>query len=253
MTVAAIHQPGYFPWYGLVEKIARADVFVVLDNVQFNRAAYQHRTLYSAAGAPKLLTLPVKKAGLLEEGRHIRDTELADTRAPSKHFETLKGRYRRSPGWNMLEAELSTMLRRQDSLLMDYALPSMRFTLEQFGVAPKLVFASDLACKGTKSALVIDIVKAVGCDTYLSGTGARAYQAAEEFEIEGIRLLYQKLHHPKWKQSHEGDFQAGCFALEWLIEEGQGARTAFAEHLERTAQNAFLTTDQLAAETEGSP
>jgi len=253
MTVAAIHQPGYFPWYGLVEKIARADVFVVLDNVQFNRAAYQHRTLYSSPGAPKLLTLPVKKAGLLEDGRHIRDIELADVRTPSKHFETLRGRYRRSPGWNVLEAALSVMLRRESPLLMDYSVPSLRFTLEQFGVAPKLVFASDLACKGTKSALVIDIVKAVGCDTYLSGTGAHAYQAAEEFDAAGIRLLYQNLHHPKWKQSHGGDFQAGCFALEWLIEEGAGACDTFSEHLKRTAQNAFLTPDQLAVKTEGLP
>ena len=57
--VVAIHQPAYLPWFGLVDKIARADVFVLLDTVQFNRRAYQHRTLYSTADGPRYLSLDV--------------------------------------------------------------------------------------------------------------------------------------------------------------------------------------------------
>ena len=33
--VVAIHQPNFLPWLGYFDKIARADVFVVLDDVQF--------------------------------------------------------------------------------------------------------------------------------------------------------------------------------------------------------------------------
>jgi hypothetical protein len=253
MTIAAIHQPGYFPWIGVIEKIARADTFVVLDNVQFNRAAYQHRTLYSASGGAKLLTLPVKKAGFLETGLRICDVELADARAPSKHFETLKGRYRKSPGWPALETQIMNILSIHSTKLLDYALETLRLTLRAFGIERRIVLASELGCCGAKSDLVLNLVRAVGCDTYLSGTGARAYQTPEHFEQANIRLLYQNLQHPHWQQSHGGHFQPGTFALEWILEEGKAAQDAFDRHLVETAANAFLAPGQVPTESGGLP
>ena len=37
MTILAAHQPQYLPWLGFFDKIAQADVFVLLDNVQFKK------------------------------------------------------------------------------------------------------------------------------------------------------------------------------------------------------------------------
>ena len=35
MKILATHQPQYLPWLGFFDKLDRADVFVLLDNVQF--------------------------------------------------------------------------------------------------------------------------------------------------------------------------------------------------------------------------
>ena len=42
--IVAIHQPCYLPWLGYLQRMAQADLFVVLDHVQFERANYQNRT-----------------------------------------------------------------------------------------------------------------------------------------------------------------------------------------------------------------
>jgi len=42
--LVAIHQPNYLPWLGYLDRMAKADLFVVLDHVQFERRNYQNRT-----------------------------------------------------------------------------------------------------------------------------------------------------------------------------------------------------------------
>jgi hypothetical protein len=39
----AIHQPNFFPWYPYFEKILRADIFVILQNCQFEKNNFQNR------------------------------------------------------------------------------------------------------------------------------------------------------------------------------------------------------------------
>ncbi|NMQ05969.1 hypothetical protein E4Q08_12220 [Candidatus Accumulibacter phosphatis] len=37
MVIISAHQPAYLPWLGYFDKIARADVYVFLDTVQFEK------------------------------------------------------------------------------------------------------------------------------------------------------------------------------------------------------------------------
>lgn len=42
-VTCAIHQPNLFPRTSTLRKIASADIWIILDDVQFNRHDYQHR------------------------------------------------------------------------------------------------------------------------------------------------------------------------------------------------------------------
>jgi hypothetical protein len=57
--LVAIHQPNYFPWLGYLDRMAKADLFVVLDHVQFERRSYQNRIQILLEGEPRWLTVPV--------------------------------------------------------------------------------------------------------------------------------------------------------------------------------------------------
>ncbi|MCK5920942.1 MAG: WbqC family protein, partial [Methylococcales bacterium] len=40
---ACIHQPDFVPYLGFFQRLLMADVFVILDDVQFIRRGWQHR------------------------------------------------------------------------------------------------------------------------------------------------------------------------------------------------------------------
>ena len=48
--IVAIHQPHFLPWLGFLQRMAQADVFVLLDHVQFERRNYQNRTMIRMDG-----------------------------------------------------------------------------------------------------------------------------------------------------------------------------------------------------------
>ena len=58
--IVAVHQPNFFPWLGYFDKIARSDIFVFFDNVQFPKkgGSWSNRVKLLIAGDAKW----VKKA-----------------------------------------------------------------------------------------------------------------------------------------------------------------------------------------------
>lgn len=228
---ASIHQPGYLPWLGLVDKIARSDVFVALDSVQYSSRAYQHRTLYSCPGGERYLSLSVNSGGHRSEERAIRDVMLVDPHTPARHFETLRHRYGRSPGWRRLEEPLRALLLARHERLLDLSLATIRLTLDVLEIPVPIVLASDLGTTATKTDLMIELTRAVGADVYLSGQGARAYLEPEKFPAAGVALEFQEFTHPTYPQRGVAEFQPGCFALEWALEVGDDAARAFRAHL----------------------
>src|SRR4051812_25221515 len=98
--VVVIHQPHFIPWLGYLHRMAQADVFVLLDHVQFERANYQNRSRIRMDGAPRWLTAPVAQHSQKERivDKQI-DNRLADTPRwwSRAAFATIRHAYREAP------------------------------------------------------------------------------------------------------------------------------------------------------------
>src|SRR5579862_8159489 len=63
--IVAIHQPHYLPWLRYIDKIARSDVFVLLDDAQYTKNGWQNRNKIKCAAGSRCvdgwmyLTVPV--------------------------------------------------------------------------------------------------------------------------------------------------------------------------------------------------
>ena len=51
MTTVVISQPMFFPWVGMFEQIALADVYVHYDDVQFSKGSFTNRVQLKTARA----------------------------------------------------------------------------------------------------------------------------------------------------------------------------------------------------------
>ena len=61
--IVSIMQPTYLPWIGYFDLIAKADIFVFLDDVQFSRRSWQQRNRVLLDGKEMMLTIPTKNKG----------------------------------------------------------------------------------------------------------------------------------------------------------------------------------------------
>jgi len=59
--IVTIHQPEHLPWLGLFDKIRRADLFVILDCVQFRKNYFQNRNRIRTESGWTWITVPVRR------------------------------------------------------------------------------------------------------------------------------------------------------------------------------------------------
>ena len=91
--ILAIHQLHYLPWLRYFHKIASADVFVVLDNIQFNKNGWQNRNKIKTDQGELILTVPV----LHKMGQSLAEVEI-DNKQPwrRKHWGAISNHYRKA-------------------------------------------------------------------------------------------------------------------------------------------------------------
>src|SRR5579884_3120031 len=89
----AIHQPHYLPWLRYAAKLMLADVFVLLDDVQYTKNGWQNRNRIKHATGWMYLTVPVSA----HHGDRICDVAIAGDRWRGQHWRSLQSAYARSP------------------------------------------------------------------------------------------------------------------------------------------------------------
>ncbi len=57
--IVAAHQPSYLPWLGYLDKLAKADLFVVMDDLQYEAQNFHNRNRIKLADGPHWLTVPL--------------------------------------------------------------------------------------------------------------------------------------------------------------------------------------------------
>lgn len=212
-TVMAAHQPNFLPYLGFFDKMKKSDVFVIRDEVQFIERDYHHRNRIrintNNNGNPqfKWVRVPVNK-----QPRHLKDivvkNEVKDKNVPWNLFllRQIKSYYQHAPFFKDYYPELEEIVLNKKERLIDLNMEIIRYLRRCFNIRSRLIFASELRLQKTNdtSADLVEIAKAVGAESYLSGKGGTAYLNPQLFEREGISVHIQDFTHPVYRQVSSG-------------------------------------------------
>ena len=232
--IVAIHQPNFFPWLGFFDKIARADVFVLLDDVQFPKTGgtWTNRVKLMIGGAPEWFTVPIRRD--YHGVKATRDIAIDDSKPwRDRMRKTLEANYGRAPHFAETLPLVASVFAYDGGNLVDFNERGLRLTLDHLGWPSRaFVRSSTLGLAGQGTDRLIGITKSVEGDTYLCGGGAGGYQDDAAFAAHGVTLRHQQFQHPEYPQSNRGSFQPGLSVLDALFEIG-ARRTAALLHQTR--------------------
>ncbi|MFI5845823.1 WbqC family protein [Catenuloplanes sp. NPDC051500] len=204
--ICAIHQPNLLPRLTTLAKIYTADCWIVLDDVQFNRRDYQHRTRLARLHDPGrqqwltlATTLPTGRATLI---RHAR---LADPGHCRRRLRQMThDYYRTSPAWDVMRHFINVLDPLFDStdMLSEITEASTLAMLRLLGWNGTVIRSSRLHARSGRSQRLADLTAEVGATTYLCGTGGMRYLDPTPFQEASITVLpFRRPDGPIWEHA----------------------------------------------------
>lgn len=221
--IVSINQPAYLPWLGYFERIARSDLHVVLDHVQFEKNSYTNRNKVRTREGTTWLTVPLATKGKFGD-LAINTLEFAASDPwARKHWATLRMNYARAPFFARYAPAYEAIYAQAWSGFMPLVRALLAQHLRDLAIETPLRFSSEMGTAGTKSELVLNLCRAAGATTYLSGKMGRDYLDEAAFAAAGIAVEYQDYEHPVYAQVPAG-FEPAMGVLDLLFNHGPASR-----------------------------
>jgi hypothetical protein len=170
MTIS-IHQPNFFPYYPFFQKMEQSDIFVILQNCQFEKNNFQNR--FNKDG--NWYTMSVNKG--------LEDIVLKKYINPEKDWLKIK---KMLPNYHSILSEFD------DCISKNLAETNYKIILkikDFLNLKNKIVLDYPTGLKATDR--LIDICIKYNAKKYISGPSGNSYLERDKFKIQGIALEFQ--------------------------------------------------------------
>jgi hypothetical protein len=216
--ILSVHQPNFIPWIGYFNKIAKSDLFVILDSVQYPRGNSIKQ------GRNKIeLVVPIKKANSPDGKIPYNETNFAEKSWNRKILKAIKLSYGNAPFFDLYFERINEIFSKENFCEMN--IEFLYFILDEFSITTKVVLLSEINSNfGKKNDLIIDICKHFNATTYLSGEGAKKYNLSELYLENKINLEYNSFIINEYPQLGKGPFIPNLSILDLLFNEGRNGR-----------------------------
>jgi hypothetical protein len=198
MTTITIHQPEYLPWIGFFDRIYKADIFVILDDVQYQKGGFINRNKIKTSQGWQWLTIPMKE----REGRKkINEMKIDNQSDWDKiHWKALFYNYNKAPYFQEYADFLKSIFEKKWEMIAELDMYLIKNIINILGIKRQIEKSSLMAVTGEATDRLINICKKLGAETYLCGPGGKKYIEVERFKEENINVTFQDFVHPIYPQ-----------------------------------------------------
>ncbi|MCJ7625269.1 MAG: WbqC family protein [Anaerolineaceae bacterium] len=225
-----ILQPSYIPWRGYFHQIAKADIFVFYDDVQYDKRGWRNRNQIKTSQGIQWLTIPVHSKGVQLKNRPIHSIEIAHEHSwQSDHWKAIKYAYQKAPFFDQYSSILESHFQKKSEYLADFTIELTVSLAKELGINyTEFIRSSTLNIRGQKTDRLINILKELNADHYITGPSAKSYIEEEKFKQHGIFLEimnYEYREYPQLFPPFVGNvsiidllFMTGKDALKYIID-----------------------------------
>lgn len=221
MTKVCVRQPGYLPYIGFFKKIESSDVFVFLDDVQYEKNGFDNRNKIRTSEGFMWLTVPVN----YKFGQFLNEIKIANNEDWSrKHRKSIKINYQKATFFSEYWNDIGSILSQKWELLIDLNIKLIECFISGLNLTTKTIKSSELNIKKTGSEKLLEICRKLDATTYLSGELGKNYLNEQIFHDSKIQVIYEKFEHPTYRQLNK-TFIPNMSILDLLFNEGPNAIT----------------------------
>ena len=220
--IVAVHQPQYLPWLGYFDKIDKADVFVLLDTVQFKKNEWQNRNKIKTAQGWQWLTVPV----MYKYPQQINEVPINNrVNWQHKHRQALVSNYRKALYFDVVAAVLDEVLSSPWEYIAQLNVEVVRRLVQMLGIKTQIYVASELGeFPQDPDERLVALSRHFGAGTYLAGIGGREYMNLDTYKEWGVEVIFQDFQHPVYNQLF-GDFEPFMSIVDLLSNHGDKSLT----------------------------
>jgi len=202
-------QPGYLPWLGFFDQIARCDLFIIYDDLPYTRDSWRNRNRVKTPGGWYWLTVPVVNRGLGQ--KTIREIEVSEQGQWRRHhWRTVKNYYARAPYFPAHEAFFAGLYEKPWRFLVDLDLAIVVYLLRVLRIDTKVLLSSEAGLEAAymrakppgkdPTGRVAFLCRQLGADGFLEGALGRTFLDPSRLESSGVALEFHDYQHPHYRQ-----------------------------------------------------
>jgi len=198
--ILVAHQPEYLPYLGFFYKAMKADKFILVDHVQFERDDFQNRNrIRTGPGSDGWVWLSVPVITKNKSFQKINEVRIDNSRYwAKKHWKSIYYSYKDAPFFDQYKYFFEKLYLKKWEKLSDLNEEIIRYLFLQFNIDIPVYKSSDYNIEGKKTDMIINLCKAMKADCHLSGPGLTTeggehYVEVKKFEKEGLSHQFQIL------------------------------------------------------------
>ena len=183
------HQPNYLPYPGFFSKILLADIFIIVDHVEFTRKSEHKRNKLCGPNGPYTKSLNTKS----HYKAKICDVTLVNQkRCLDDHWKSISHSYSKHPFFPKYGPELQVAYSQEYEKLVDLNETIIRILFNILDIDMPIYKSSNIVKDWTlkNNDMIIHLCNELDSNVYISGPGAVDYILPEKFKANGINHFF---------------------------------------------------------------